>query len=247
MVAVIERTLLMVTPSSHEDEVRSGAAGALVVHPCLDPLAVAARRDHVLEPRQPRLHAVARAPVTQVRPRRLALARHADVRTCQQIFLNNDNIFVFPLPTSDETLGVLVEFAGLHGLLDPEDDAVLVRVPLLAVPRLQVLPHVVAVRLRHLVVDCAELARENHRGLWKVEPSQVSWRLIIGGGKKYVLSLSHSRPQAPSYPQLPLRADEVLCFLPSSLRASILGMVAAMSGQATWQTLDQSEVSIVVT
>ena len=96
MVAVIERTLLMVTPSSHEDEVRSGAAGALVVHPCLDPLAVAARRDHVLEPRQPRLHAVARAPVTQVRPRRLALARHADVRTCQQIFLNNDNIFCVP-------------------------------------------------------------------------------------------------------------------------------------------------------
>ena len=96
MVAVIERTLLMVTPSSHEDEVRSGAAGALVVHPCLDPLAVAARRDHVLEPRQPRLHAVARAPVTQVRPRGLALARHADVRTCQQIFLNNDNIFCVP-------------------------------------------------------------------------------------------------------------------------------------------------------
>ena len=73
--------------------------------------------------------------------------------------------FVFPLPTSDETLGVLVEFAGLHGLLDPEDDAVLVRVPLLAVPRLQVLPHVVAVRLRHLVVDRAELPRQNHRGL----------------------------------------------------------------------------------
>ena len=46
---------------------------------------------------------------------------------------------------------------------------------------------------------------------------------------------------------LPLSADGALCFLPSSLRASILGMVAAMSGQATWQTLDQSEVSIVVT
>ena len=63
--------------------------------------------------------------------------------------------------TSDKTLCVLVELAGLHGLLDPEHDAVLIRV-LLPVPGLEVLPHIVAVRLLDLVADLTELAGEDH-------------------------------------------------------------------------------------
>lgn len=65
------------------------------------------------------------------------------------------------MSTSDKTLSVLVEFAGLHCLLDPEHHAVLVRV-LLPLPGLEVLPDVVTVRLLHLVADLTELAREDH-------------------------------------------------------------------------------------
>jgi hypothetical protein len=60
-----------------ENEMWSVLTGTLVFHPDALPLAVAGRRDDVLEARALPLHAVAGAPIAQVVAHSLRLARHA--------------------------------------------------------------------------------------------------------------------------------------------------------------------------
>jgi hypothetical protein len=60
-----------------KDKMWTILAWTVVLHTDTDPLPVAGWRDHVLEARTLGLHAVARAPRTQVVAQRLALARHA--------------------------------------------------------------------------------------------------------------------------------------------------------------------------
>ena len=60
-----------------KDKVWTILAWTLVLHADPDPLPVAGWRDHVLEARALGLHAVARAPRTQVVAQRLALAGRA--------------------------------------------------------------------------------------------------------------------------------------------------------------------------
>jgi hypothetical protein len=60
-----------------KDKMWTILAWTLVLHADPDPLSVAGWRDHVLEARALGLHAVARAPRTQVVAQRLALAGHA--------------------------------------------------------------------------------------------------------------------------------------------------------------------------
>jgi hypothetical protein len=67
-----------------KDKVWTILAWTLVLHADPDPLPVAGWRDHVLEARALGLHAVARAPRTQVVAQRLALARHAHLVACQK-------------------------------------------------------------------------------------------------------------------------------------------------------------------
>jgi hypothetical protein len=63
--------------SLDKDEMRPVLAGTLVLDAHAHPLAVAGRRDDVLEARALPLHAVPRAPIAQVVAHSLRLARHA--------------------------------------------------------------------------------------------------------------------------------------------------------------------------